>query len=245
MEIGGVDSPVVRNPNSRYPYIPGSSLKGKMRMLLEFSEGKVGEGNKDSEKGKPHNCDVPKCPVCRVFGSSADKRTCGPTRLIVRDAYPDNWTQTMWKGLDSELLYTELKSENFLDRLTSAANPRFIERVVQGSKFDLDMVFGVYRVDEHDDLGFFQHVMTALRLLEHSALGGSGTRGYGRVQFRFAEPVYLPRDAYQKGLDALKRASQRPQEEYKTQEEYEKEYERVYPLTTATLQNEILKVAAP
>lgn len=233
MEIGGVDSPVVRDPNSRYPYIPGSSLKGKMRMLLEFSEGKAGLPDKEGKpNGKPHSCDSPECPVCRVFGSSAEGRKCGPTRLMVRDAYPDEPTQKLWEGLDSELLYTELKSENFLDRLTSAANPRFIERVVKGSKFDLDMVFGVYQVDEYDDLAFFPHILTALWLLEHSALGGSGTRGYGRVRFRFAKPIYLPREAYQKGLDALKQASQRPKEDGE------------FTLATETLKDEVLKVVA-
>lgn len=216
MEIGGVDSPVVRDPNTRYPYIPGSSLKGKMRMLLEFSEGKA--------NGAPHTCNKPECRVCRVFGSSAEGRKCGPTRLIVRDAYPDETTQAMWDGLDSELLYTELKSENFLDRLTSAANPRFIERVVKGSKFDLDMVFGIYDVgDGEKDEAFFQHVLTALRLLEHSAIGGSGTRGYGRVRFTFAPPIYLHREVYQQGLEALKQAARRPQEK------------EAYALTTETL----------
>ena len=113
----------------------------------------------------------------------------------------------MWENLDSELLYAEMKSENFLDRITSVANPRFLERVVKGSKFDLEMVYGVYAIDEHDDLGFFDHVRTALMLLEHSALGGNGSRGYGRVQFAFAPPVMIPRDAYQKGLEAVKAAS--------------------------------------
>jgi len=205
VEIGGVDSPVARDPNTRLPYIPGSSLKGKMRMLLEFAAGKV-------ETGGIHNCADSDCPVCRVFGSSAaEHRTCGPTRLLVRDAYPDDETRTMWENLDSELLYAEMKSENFLDRITSVANPRFLERVVKGSKFDLEMVYGVYAIDEHDDLAFFSQVRTALLLLEHSALGGNGSRGYGRVRFAFAPPVMVSREAYQEGLGAVKAASVWPQ----------------------------------
>ena len=209
MEIGGVDSPVVRDPNTRLPYIPGSSLKGKMRMLLEFATGNV-------KDGKVHNCPESDCPVCRVFGSSAAegrdgrRRTCGPTRLLVRDAYPDTETRTMWESLDSELLYAELKSENFLDRITSVATPRFLERVVKGSKFDLDMIYGVYQIDQYDDLDFFDHVRTALMLLEHSAMGGNGSRGYGRVRFAFAPPVMLSRDDYRTGLEKVKSASVRP-----------------------------------
>ena len=39
MEIGGVDNPVIRNPLNKQPYIPGSSLRGKMRSQLEKSLG--------------------------------------------------------------------------------------------------------------------------------------------------------------------------------------------------------------
>ncbi len=207
MEIGGVDSPVVRDPVTRQPYIPGSSLKGKMRMLLEYLTGKV------TKNGGVHSCAEADCPVCRVFGSSAaEERRCGPTRLSVRDAYPDKTTVALWDTMDSELLFAEMKSENFLNRITSAANPRFLERVVKGSKFDLDMVYSVYDVDAHDDLKFFDHVRTSLVLLEQSALGGNGSRGYGRVKFCFAEPLMLGREAYRRGLDAVKQAAQWPED---------------------------------
>lgn len=208
MEIGGVDSPVLRDPVSRQPYIPGSSLKGKMRSLSEYVTGNV-------TNGEVHNCSDASCPICRVFGSSAgEERKCGPTRLLVRDAYADDETVTMWDNMDSELLYAEMKSENFLNRITSAANPRFLERVVKGSKFNLELVFGVYDMEDgQDDLGFFDHVRTALLLLEQSALGGSGSRGYGRIKFQFAEPVMVGRDAYRNGLDAVKRASVWPSDD--------------------------------
>ena len=100
MEIGGVDSPVVRDPvTHRQPYIPGSSLKGKMRMLLEYATGNVemGDEKQDKKRGDVHNCTRPDCPVCRIFGSSAaEERRCGPTRLLVRDAYPDEATVERW-----------------------------------------------------------------------------------------------------------------------------------------------------
>lgn len=206
MEIGGVDSPVLRDPVTRRPYIPGSSLKGKMRMLLEYATGRV------EQSGDVHNCAESDCPVCRIFGSSAaEERTCGPTRILVRDAPPDKVTVEQWKNMDSELLFAEMKSENYLNRITSAANPRFLERVVKGSKFDLEMVYGLYDVDDgQDDLEFFKHVRTSLLLLEQSALGGNGSRGYGQIKFRFAEPLMIDRKAYQDGLDAVKAAAQWP-----------------------------------
>lgn len=208
MEIGGVDSPVVRDPVTRMPYIPGSSLKGKMRMLLEYLTGKV------KPNGEVHSCAEADCPVCRVFGSSAaEERRCGPTRLLVRDAYPDEATKKLWDAMDSELLFAEMKSENYLNRITSAANPRFLERVVKGSKFKLEMVFSVYKVDGHDDLKFFDHVRESLVLLEQSALGGNSSRGYGHIKFQFAEPLMLGREAYRRGLDAVKQAAQWPKDD--------------------------------
>lgn len=205
MEIGGVDSPVLRDPVTRRPYIPGSSLKGKMRMLLEYATGIV------DQTGEVHKCAKADCPVCRIFGSSAaEERKCGPTRLLVRDAHPDDTTIGLWKNMDSELLFAEMKSENYLNRITSAANPRFLERVVKGSKFDLEMVYGLYDVDNEDDKTFFKHVRTSLLLLEQSALGGNGSRGYGQIKFRFAKPLMIDRKAYQDGLDAVKQATQWP-----------------------------------
>ena len=203
-EIGGVDSPVVRDPHSRLPYIPGSSLKGKMRSMLEFATGKVGDG-------KVHNCDKPRCEVCRPFGSSAQQRKCGPTRLLVRDAYPDRQTREMWEKLNTDLLYAEMKSENFLDRITSAANPRFIERVVKGSWFKLEMVYGVYQVEDGvNDLDYFTHVVSALRLLEDGALGGNGSRGYGQIRLKLAHPAFLSRKDYAEGSGAWTGSRQWP-----------------------------------
>lgn len=203
-EIGGVDSPVVRDPRSRLPYIPGSSLKGKMRSMLEFATDKVGDG-------KVHNCDNPRCEVCRPFGSSAQQRKCGPTRLLVRDAYPDGQTREMWEKLNTDLLYAEMKSENFLDRITSAANPRFIERVVKGSCFKLEMVYGVYQMEDGvNDLDYFAHVVSALRLLEDGALGGNGSRGYGQIRLKLAYPAFLSRQDYAEGSDAWAGSRQWP-----------------------------------
>ena len=206
-EIGGVDSPVVRDPHTRMPYIPGSSLKGKMRSMLEFATGKV-------NNGKVHTCNKPDCAVCRPFGSSAaESRLCGPTRLLVRDAYADERTQEMWEGLNSDLLYAEMKSENFLDRITSAANPRFLERVVKGSRFNLEMIYGVYQVDVENDLDFFAHVATALRLLEDATLGGNGSRGYGQIRLKLAAPIFLAKRDYCEGSDAWKNARKWPGDE--------------------------------
>lgn len=197
LEIGGVDSPVIRDPRTRYPYLPGSSIKGKMRSLLEYFLGVVHEEGKVSAATE----------IVRIFGKSADDDSeTGPTRLVVRDAMPDTETVQMWETLDSELLYTEYKSENTLNRLTSAANPRFIERVVAGSMFDFEMVFSIIRMKESDTLDAIKNedlknLTIAIKLLESNYLGKSGSRGYGKVKFHFAQPIVLKREDYEQGAE--------------------------------------------
>jgi len=162
LKIGGTDSPVITDHNNR-PYIPGSSLKGKLRCMFEISEGKLGDG------GKVHNCGDPNCPICVIFGSSENK-TNGPTRLIVRDAFTDQDVET------------ELKTENMINRLEGKAeHPRTIERVPPGTAFNLEMVYGIYDNGDYDRL---KHLFELLRMLEDSYLGGSGSRGYGKVEIR-------------------------------------------------------------
>jgi len=198
MEIGGVDSPVIRDPATRYPYIPGSSLKGKMRMLTEFAEGRVNITSKG--EGKP--CDCGECMVCLIYGNAAEvseKHKNGPTRLTVRDAYPTDETKKMWENVESELLFTEYKGENTLDRITSAAMPRFFERVVPGSEFEFEMIYSVYDFDGINDIDNLKYVFQALQLLEHSALGGHGSRGYGKVQFKLADPFIFSVEDYRNG----------------------------------------------
>lgn len=195
-EIGGVDSPVIRDLNTNYPYIPGSSLKGRIRSLLAFELGfEVKDKGNNNYDYKDHNA------IYRIFGAGANdnNKSKGPSRLIVRDAYPDKNTITMWGNLDTELIYTEFKGENTIDRLTSHANPRFIERVVKGSVFNVEFIFGIYRVDDVKDEEFFKYFLDGLKLLEHSALGGSGSRGYGQVSFKFIDPFLLTVQDYIEG----------------------------------------------
>lgn len=183
LEIGGINNPVIKSPKTGYPYVPGSSIKGKMRSLLEWDEGVV------EQDGDVHTCTdeaAVGCPVCRVFGTPAETAAkTGPTRLSVRDAYPTEQTIEEWKELNTSLPYTEVKSENTIDRITSAANPRKFERVPRGSEFEYELVYGVYDLDDggKPDFDNLAAVERALYLLEDSSLGGNGSRGYGKVTF--------------------------------------------------------------
>ncbi|MCR4432197.1 MAG: type III-A CRISPR-associated RAMP protein Csm3 [Tepidanaerobacteraceae bacterium] len=198
-EIGGVDNAVVKDANGR-PYIPGSSLKGKMRSLMEYAENLINPDSliiavpkeKEEENIRIHMCDNPECPVCNIFGRNHGKhrtvsgkeinitKAVTPTRLIVRDAYLDasSIDDAMQENLDME--WTEVKFENNLDRITSAANPRQTERVPAGAAFTSEMILNVLN-DEGNK--YLKKLLEAMALLEDDYLGGQGSRGYGKIAF--------------------------------------------------------------
>ncbi len=198
IEIGGVDNPVIRDPLSGQPYIPGSSLKGKLRHLLEWSLGKVEEHPKHRTY-TAHFCG--ECDACVLFGVSSDdsavRLKAGPSRLSVRDAFPTDTTVRLWDTWLGEKVYTELKNENYLDRVTSAANPRTMERVPAGSQFAFQLIMDVYAPEDRERAAQLFRVMY---LLENSALGGSGSRGHGWIKFTDVKVVERTRQHYLEGV---------------------------------------------
>lgn len=182
MEIGGMDNPIIRNPATGEPYIPGSSLKGKMRALYEMETGRY------RSNGDCCNCGKPDCPVCVVFGSAnnGDKsnngqdvsKLKGPTRLIVRDSFLSE--EYKKKYFNGDILVEE-KNENSITRITSVANPRPIERILPGTTFDFEFIFRMY--SENDEKLFSEVVINSMKLLEDDYLGGGGSRGSGKIEF--------------------------------------------------------------
>lgn len=183
VEIGGMDNPIIRNPLTREPYIPGSSIKGKMRSLMEWKLDKL----KDTG-GKVCSCGNAGCEICRVFGSANTKsegaKERGPTRLIVRDAtLTSDWSE---KFKDGKALVEE-KSENSLNRITAEANPRPVERVVPGVEFDFEIVYRIIDTGDGgatDEKYFAEVVLEGLKLLQNDYLGGGGSRGNGQIEFK-------------------------------------------------------------
>lgn len=183
VEIGGMDNPIIRNPLTHEPYIPGSSIKGKMRSLMEWKFDKL-----KSTGGKVCSCGLLECKVCRVFGSantkSEEAKDRGPIRLIVRDAVlTKEWKEKFRNGNS----IVEEKNENSLNRITAEANPRPIERIVPGVEFDFEIS---YRVIDTGDNGetdkkyFKEVVLESLKLLQDDYLGGGGSRGNGQIEFK-------------------------------------------------------------
>jgi len=193
MHIGGTDSPVVTHPHTREPYIPGSSLKGKIRSLLEMRSGLMSK-----TKGKPVGIkelsnanDAERkeaLKILRLFGMSGadsdDSVEVGPTRGSFGDCPLSRKSVDAAKANNWPL--TEVKSENSIDRITGTASrggPRFTERVPAGLTFDF--TFSIKEMEGDEDLVDF--LLQGIKLLELDALGGSGSRGYGRVRFEFAD----------------------------------------------------------
>lgn len=167
--IGAVDSPVIKDVRTNLPMIPGSSLKGKMRSLLakEFNEAVVEPDHDDPR-------------IIRLFGSAKGKMK--RSRLLFSDMVLANEGELRNAGLQS---MTEVKFENSISRLTAVANPRQIERAVRGSIFELDLI---YEVEEADELlEDMEMLAEGMKLLQYDYLGGSGSRGYGKIAFQNLE----------------------------------------------------------
>lgn len=191
LEIGGLDNTVIRNPITQEPYIPGSSLKGKMRSQTEKVLGR--EQNQRIGQVRIHTCQRPEeyaadggCPVCHVFGLPGNMDFSEPTRLLVRDVPLDLSSargKAVWENVPAEgLPYGEFKTEVAIDRVTSQASPRTVERVPAGALFGpAELVFGIY---EAADYARLKVALEALQLVEDDYLGGYGSRGSGKVRFQ-------------------------------------------------------------
>jgi len=224
-EIGGIDNPVIKDPHTGLPYIPGSSLKGRLRSLFEifvnsqldklkaeypalskYSPGSCRPLNKENcgkffnrriNKGWIHVCpdyeSALNCPVCRLFGASGNE-TNFPSRVIVRDAFLTKEWEEKWRA-GEEL--TEAKIEVGIDRVTSQANPRTNERVVAGTEFKFEIIYNIERLDHWES--DVKNLLTAMALLEDSYLGGSGSRGYGKVKFKLDAIEFRTPEYYRTG----------------------------------------------
>jgi len=198
LAIGGVDAPVIRDPLTNLPYIPGSSLRGKMRSLMEKKEGvdqnfpikkpdvyihvcdtaTDEDDNSLPDKNQPYNT----CPICPIFGVPGNKYANAPTRLIVRDVSMDPESKRrLEEEAKTDLPYTEVKWEASIDRVTSAAVPRQMERVPADTVFnDFEFVFNIFEVKDRNRL---RSVLEAMLLVEDDYLGGLGSRGSGKIKF--------------------------------------------------------------
>ena len=178
LEIGAMDNPIIRHPVNGLPYIPGSSLKGKMRSLLEVKAGTF------SFKGGP--CDCGKCDVCKLFGCGNPNNATEMTRLIFRDAMITSESEQILREAQEEkgLNFAEVKNENWIDRKTGKAGKgglRSQERVPEGTTFSFEVSIRLFDIDNKEQ--FKKKIAEGLQLMEFDYLGSSGSRGYGKIKF--------------------------------------------------------------
>src|SRR5579859_3025432 len=220
LEIGGADNPVVKDAFG-LPYIPGSSLRGRIRSLLENALGMLSPSElvylskRKGQEVRIHQSDRPDDEICllfgrnpgridRVSGESAESSAATPARLTVYDAplIAESITPQMRENLDDEI--TEVKSENSIDRITSQANPRTLERVPAGARFHFRMIVDLLCGEDRE---LVPRLVEALRLLEDDSLGGGGSRGSGRVRFSGLKMVWRGRGFYANGAAEQQLAS--------------------------------------
>lgn len=212
LDLGGADNPVVKDAFGR-PYVPGSSIRGKLRSLLENAAGAVSPpelvylSRRRGQEVRIHQTDDPGDEICLLFGRNPgrmerasgdyiDTATATPARLTVYDAPLDldSITPQMRENLDDEL--TEVKSENAIDRITCQANARTLERVPAGAKFKVRFVVDILCAEDRE---LVAKLVEGLRLLEDDSLGGGGSRGSGRVSFANWSATWRNRGYYAAG----------------------------------------------
>lgn len=176
-DIGGADSDVIRNPLTNEPYIPGSSLKGKLKSLLKYHVKEVDRTEKDIIF-KDSN-------ITNIF-EPIDEGNVKITRAIFRDLTLTKESKEELQNILGIGCFTEIKAENKVNPISGKSDsPRFIERVPAGAMFEGEIVLNVFDGDNKEIM--MENIKKSLKLLEMNYLGGNGTRGYGRVKVEFDE----------------------------------------------------------
>jgi CRISPR-associated protein Csm3 len=189
--IGGTDQIVVRDAFGR-PYLPGSTLKGRMRSLLEQSLGKIRFSGGQALPWAGND------ELGRLFGRGSDDNERGGTaaRLLVRDGALENWKELL-DSRHTELPFTEVKTEIAVDRISARATARHIERVPAGARFSMRLVLSIHEGD--DEAAMLRLLCEALTLVQDDALGGHGSRGYGEISISIDRIEVRDRAAYTGG----------------------------------------------
>jgi CRISPR-associated protein Csm3 len=223
LDAAGLEHLVARHALLDEPYVPGSSLRGKLRCSLERLQGIAGPPAGDHVVFGP--ADDPAHPLVQLFGAAGKDGAGLPSRVLVRDALLTADTRRRLARLRGVLPMTETKAEVCLDRVSAAASPRTVERLPAGAELRFDLVLEVRAAPEASPEGLpaglsraleaqrasrteangwgrdedLRWLVTGLALLQDDALGGHGSRGYGRVKIRLDPLALRTRDDYLQG----------------------------------------------
>lgn len=196
--LGETDNPILRHPITNLPYVPGSSIKGKLRAMLESKYCPMTQ-----QDGLPCRCGT--CTVCQLFGCGDSKNIKSPSRLVFRDCPPTEETRTVWQEAGTS---SEIKTEVLIDRNKGLSygriGPRTMERIPAGAEFEF--AFSLRYFEGDDVAGYLRFLAEGFDLVEKHYLGGSGSRGYGHVAF-YAEDGSRLADYLRRKAEELASAS--------------------------------------
>lgn len=187
INIGGADNEIIKNPITGEPYIPGSSLKGKMRSQLEKKYDSR-DRNLRIDENSPCGCGQKSCMICTVFGAHMNPHAVSsPTRIIVRDSMLTENSRKLVKNLLEEKgSFIDLKTENSIKRSTGTSESlRTNEVIPSGTEFEIEILLQIFDYDKAIEENIINAVKESLKLVEYSYIGGSGSRGYGKVEFKY------------------------------------------------------------
>jgi CRISPR-associated protein Csm3 len=173
-----------------------------MRSLTERLYGKLGNVSMGSNvQNGPYQGDGVITDLYGRIGKGNEVKNI-PSRIVVRDAHllPESELE-LKEAPGTDMLYTEVKTEVVIDRITSGAIPRQLERVPAGAKFGFEIVLTIFEGDDEKDL--IDHVIMGLRLLRDDFIGGKGSRGSGQIEITINDEhlTYKDRDVYENALE--------------------------------------------
>lgn len=183
-ELTGEPIPVIKGVGGR-PYIPGSSIKGKVRSEVERLARSLGLkvcSPPDVKRmcGSNVNREDDLCVACRIFGTAGGKLSMA-SKVKFRDAFPEGDVRP------------QERPGVAIDRDRGAVEPRrlyTLEVVPEGTRFRLEVV--CENIEDHE----LKMLMSAMvRGLSDTGLGGHVSRGLGKVRavierVRVREPKY-------------------------------------------------------
>lgn len=177
-EIGDIDLPILKDSFGR-AYIPGSSIKGKVRTEAERIEREIG-GDVCTPPDVKRMCGTIKsklddlCICCRVFGTAGDNISSA-SKVRFRDSYPTEKVEQ-----------TDVRTGIAMNRSTASVRERAlysVESIPAGTQFEFELVTENLSEEESTLL------RASIKSVEDSAIGGGSSRGFGKVKFQFSKLI--------------------------------------------------------
>lgn len=175
---GGADNRIVRNAIDGQPYIPGSSVKGKMRSLLEDKYGRRNSKGETQQKGMPCGCGSDKCVICKGFGAHMNTSAkSGKPRFQFNDMILTD----EFSGRDDIIEITAATSINRDTGTAANGSLRQLEQISRGVEFNYEFDIFAENAKEAEELK--NVLIEGMSRLEMTGIGQGNSRGVGKISF--------------------------------------------------------------